>query len=85
MVHVYSYRRAVYIVHLKIFFDPNSGCNYSLSNTSTMGIWSDVLGSVHMWPSPISWHQCNVSDEDTEEWRETGQTQQLRLLSGNVS
>ena len=51
----------------------------------SVGFWSDVLGSVHMWPSPILWHQCNVSDEDTEEWRETGQTQQLCLLSGNVS
>ena len=49
-----------------------------------VGIWSDLLGGIHMWRSPLCWCSCHVSAESTPQWPQTGQTQQCHLLRWNV-
>ena len=49
-------------------------------NFLIVGIWSDLLGGIHMWRSPLCWCSCHVSVESTPQWPQTGQTQQCHLL-----
>ena len=49
-----------------------------------MGIWSDLLGGIHMWRSPLCWYSCHDSAESTPQWTQAGQTQQCYLLGQNV-
>ena len=50
----------------------------------TVGLWSDVLGGVHLWECSLPWNQCTWSTGSTEEWREAGETKQHHLLRWNV-
>ena len=43
-------------------------------------IWSDMLGGVYMWRSPVCWCPSHHSTERTPLWTQTGQTQQPSLL-----
>ena len=53
---------------------------YYVMIINSVGIWSDVLGDIHMWRSPICWCSCHVSAESAPQWPQTGQTQQCHLL-----
>ena len=47
---------------------------------TTVVIWSNMLGDIHMWRSPLCWCSCHVSAESTPQWPQTGETQQCHLL-----
>ena len=53
---------------------------YSGVSTSSVVIWSDVLGGVHVWQSSILWYQCNESADSSAEWREAREANQCCLL-----
>ena len=46
----------------------------------TVGIWCDLLGSIHMWENPLCWYSCHDSAESAQQWAQAGQTQQCHLL-----
>ena len=46
----------------------------------SVGIWSDMLGDIHLWESPLPWYLCNGSAVCSEGWREAGETKQCCML-----
>ena len=43
-------------------------------------IWSDMLGDIHLWESPLPWYLSNGSAVCSEGWREAGETKQCCML-----
>ena len=46
----------------------------------SVGIWSDMLGDIHLWESSLSWYLSNGSAVCSEGWREAGETKQCCML-----
>ena len=40
-----------------------------------VGIWSDMLGNIHLWEGPLCWDQSLEHPKAAEIWRTTGETQ----------
>ena len=47
---------------------------------STVGIWCNCLGVVHLWESPLLWNSCHECCEGTKGRTETGETRKHSLL-----
>ena len=55
-----------------------------ISYFSSVVIWSDVLGGVHMWSGTLPWNTSHETVQSSLHWRETGQTSKLCLQRWNV-
>ena len=42
-------------------------------------LWSDGLGDIHLWEDPIFWNSPHASHERAAEWAETGEARQCCL------